>query len=90
MKIYDRHNQACAIDFVEYFRKYFPFRIHTIQTDNGHEFQSKFHWHSEELGIRHIFIKPKSPHLNGKVERFHLTNKQEFYQLLNINPSKIY
>jgi Homeodomain-like domain-containing protein len=22
-----------------------PFRIHVIQTDNGPEFQSKFHWH---------------------------------------------
>ncbi|MDV3908074.1 IS481 family transposase [Elizabethkingia anophelis] len=82
LKIYDKHNQACAIDFVEYFRKHFPFRIHTIQTDNGHEFQSKFHWHCEELGIRHIFIKPRSPHLNGKVERYHLTDKQEFYQLI--------
>ena len=22
-----------------------PFRIHVVQTDNGAEFQSQFHWH---------------------------------------------
>ncbi|MBE0348890.1 hypothetical protein PPEP_b0747 [Pseudoalteromonas peptidolytica F12-50-A1] len=30
-----------------------------------------------------IYIKPASPNLNGKVERSHLTDKREFYQLLN-------
>ena len=81
-RIYDKHNQICAIDFVDYVRNKFPFRIHTIQTDNGHEFQALFHWHCEDLGISHVYIKKASPHLNGKVERSHLTDKQEFYQLL--------
>lgn len=52
-------------------------------TDNCHEFQSKFHWHADDNGIIHRYIKPASPHLNGKVERSHLTDHQEFYQLLN-------
>lgn len=82
LKIYDKHNQQNAIDFVGYFTQRFPFRIHTVQTDNGHEFQSLFHWHLEDLGIRHIYIKPKTPRLNGKVERSHATDKQEFYQLI--------
>jgi transposase InsO family protein len=82
LKIYSHHTQKNAIDFVEYVRNKFPFRIHTIQTDNGHEFQVKFHWHCEDLGIRHVYIKPAKPHLNGKVERSHLTDKTEFYQLI--------
>lgn len=82
LKIYTGHNQQCAVAFVDYVRDKFPFRIHTIQTDNGHEFQAKFHWHCEDLGIRHIYIKKASPHLNGKVERSHLTDQTEFYQLL--------
>lgn len=82
LKIYDRHTQKNAIEFIDYMRKNFPFRIHTIQTDNGHEFQTKFHWHCEDLGIRHVYIKPASPHLNGKVERSHKTDKQEFWQLV--------
>lgn len=61
----------------------FPFRINTIQKDNGYEFQSKFHWHVQDLGMRHLFIKVGTPQLNGKVERSHLTDKREFYQLLS-------
>jgi transposase InsO family protein len=80
--IYDRHTQQNAVDFVNRVREKFPFRIHTIQTDNGHEFQALFHWHCEDLGIRHVYIKKASPHLNGKVERSHLTDQTEFYQLV--------
>ena len=54
-----------------------------IRTDNAHEFQSKFHWHCEDLRMQHEYIKPASPNPNGKVESSHLTDKQEFYQLLN-------
>ena len=53
-----------------------------IRSDNGHEFQAKFHSHVEDQGIRHVYIKPRSPNLNGKVERSHLTDKLEFHQLL--------
>ena len=60
----------------------FPFRIKEIRTDNGHEFQARFHWHVEDKGIRHAYIKPSSPQLNGKVERSHRSDSQEFYQLL--------
>jgi transposase InsO family protein len=53
-----------------------------VRTDNGHALQAKFHWHVEDQGIRHPYIKPRSPQLNGKVERSHRTNEEEFYQLL--------
>ena len=82
MKIYRCHNQASAIDFVDYVIDKFPFRIREIRTDNGHEFPAKFQWHVEDKGIRHVCIKPRSPQLNGKVERSHRTDKEEFYQLL--------
>ena len=60
----------------------FPFRISTIRTDRGHEFQARFHWHVEDQGMRHVYIKPQTPQLNGKVERSHRTDQTEFYQLL--------
>jgi transposase InsO family protein len=47
----------------------------------GHEFQAQFHWHVEDQGMIHRYIKPRTPRLNGKVERSHLTDKEEFYQL---------
>jgi transposase InsO family protein len=83
LKVYKRHTQKNAINFANYVIKKFPFRIHTIRTDNGHEFQSGFHWHVEDLGIRHVYIKPGTPRLNGKVERSHRTDDIEFYQLLS-------
>jgi len=82
LKIYTRHTQKNAIDFIDYVIKKFPFRLHTIRTDRGHEFQALFHWHVEDLGMRHAYIKPRSPQLNGKVERSHRSDKEEFYQLL--------
>jgi transposase InsO family protein len=82
LKIYRRHTQQNAIRFIDYVIQKFPFRIHTVRTDRGHEWQAKFHWHVEDQGIRHVYIKPKSPQLNGKVERSHRTDGEEFYQLL--------
>ena len=82
LKIYRRHTQANAIDFINYVVEKFPFRIRTIRTDRGHEFQALFHWHVADLGMEHVYIKPRTPQLNGKVERSHRTDKDEFYQLL--------
>jgi transposase InsO family protein len=81
-QIFDRHTQANAIAFIDYVIAKFPFRIREVRTDNGHEFQARFHWHVEDQGIRHAYIKPSSPQLNGKVERSHRIDDQEFYQLL--------
>jgi transposase InsO family protein len=82
LQIYEKHNQHCAIKFIDYVIEKFPFRISMVRTDRGHEFQARFHFHVEDLGIQHAYIKPRSPQLNGKVERSHLTDQREFYQLL--------
>ena len=71
LRIYERHNQASAVGFLDYVVERFPFRIHTVRTDNGHEWQAQFHWHVEDLGMRHVYIKPGKPNLNGKIERSH-------------------
>jgi hypothetical protein len=67
LKIYDVCNQKSAISFVDEVIRRLPFRVLVIQTDNGAEFQSNFHWHLEERDIRHVYIRPKTPRLNGKV-----------------------
>ena len=59
-----------------------PFAVETIQTDNGSEFQGLFHWHLLDRGIGHTYIKPRTPRLNGKVERSHRIDAEEFYRLL--------
>ena len=82
-KVYNRDTQKNAVAFANYVVNKFPFRIQQIRTDRGHEFQAQFHWHVEDLGIRHVYIKPRMPQLNGKVERSHRSDQEEFYQLLN-------
>lgn len=83
MKVYKEHNYSSSNDFMDYVIDNFPFRIHTVLIDNGHQFQSNFNWHVKDLGMEHRYIKPiKLPH-KGKVESLHLTDKREFYQLLS-------
>ena len=60
------------------FQKQCPYRIRKVQTDNGSEFLASFHQYLSEQKIDHIFIYPKSPKINGVVERFNRTVQEEF------------
>jgi transposase InsO family protein len=83
LRIYDRLNQKTAIQFVDYVLEKLPFIVEKVQTDNGSEFQSQFHWHLLDRGIGHVYIKPATPRLNGKVERSHRIDAEEFYRQLD-------
>jgi transposase len=61
LRIYPKNNQLTAIQFLDDVLERLPFQVEAVQTDNGAEFQSKFHWHVLDLGIRHIYIKPRTP-----------------------------
>ena len=50
LKLYNRFNQKTAIQFIDYALERLPFRVELIQTDNGAEFASTFHWHV--LGVQ--------------------------------------
>ncbi len=52
-----------------------PFRIRTIRTDRGHEFQALFHWHVADLGVEHAYIKPLTPQLNGNAHAVPLSHR---------------
>lgn len=60
------------------FQQRYDLPIHTVQTDNGSEFLGKFHQYLEQKEIKHVFIYPRSPRLNGVVERFNRTIQEEF------------
>ena len=83
LKVYDACNQRTAIEFIGEVVRRLPFRIQVVQTDNGAEFQSQFHWHLETRDSRLVYIRPRTPRLYGKVERSHRVDDQEFYQLLD-------
>lgn len=64
-----------------------------IQTDNGAKFQEQFHWHVLDKGIYHVYIKPRRPRLNGKMERSHRIDEEKFYRMLKgvvINDTKLF
>ena len=93
LRIYPQLNQKTAIQFVDYVLERLPFQIQVIQTDNGSEFGSSFHYHVLDKGVGHRYIKPRTPRLNGKVERSHRIDAEEFYRLLGgavIDDAKVF
>ncbi|WP_199835362.1 hypothetical protein [Streptomyces sp. JHA19] len=56
--------------------------VDQVQTDRGQEFGQTCHRHLLDKGIGHVRIKPRTPRLNGKVERSHRIDSEEFYRLL--------
>ena len=83
LRIYERNNRKNAIQFADYVLSRVPLRVEVIQTDSGAEFQAQFHWHILDKGINHVYIKPRRPRLNGKVERSHRVDEEEFYRMLD-------
>jgi putative transposase len=49
-----------------------------VQTDNGSEFLKYFHEYLIQTQIKHQFIYPRCPKINGVVERFNRTIQEEF------------
>ncbi|MGV9901968.1 IS481 family transposase [Streptomyces sp. NPDC003388] len=82
LRAYPRNDQKTAIQFIDYVLAKLPFAVEQVQTDNGQEFGQTFHWHVLDKGIGHVRIKPRTPRLNGKVERSHRIDSEEFHRLL--------
>jgi len=82
LRAYPRCDQKTAIAFIDHVLSKLPFQVERVQTDNGSEFGTSFHWHLLDKGIDHVKIKPRTPRLNGKVERSHRIDSEEFYRLL--------
>ena len=76
-KVSSPSSKQATLVFQEFQQEYSE-TIHTIQTDNGSEFLKTFHQYLENQQIKHIFIYPNSPKLNGVVERFNRTVQEEF------------
>jgi len=57
----------------------FPFTIRCIQTDNGSEFGHDLTLLLQRREVRHTRIRPRTPRLNGKVERVQRTMQEEFW-----------
>ncbi len=63
-----------------------PFPVHYVQTDNGLEFQQRFHTKCAELGLGHFYIHKSSPNDNAVIERSFRTDEEECFFWLEETP----
>jgi putative transposase len=84
--VLDVHGRATAFTaagFLEVMQTRMPFAVKAIQVDGGSEFKAEFEEACRQKGLRLFVLPPRSPKLNGRVERAQRTHKEEFYQMLD-------
>ncbi len=81
IEVHSRATSSLAAQFLGLMRRRFPFPIRAVQVDGGSEFQAAFETACRQLGIRLFVLPPRSPKLNGHVERAQRTHTEEFYEL---------
>jgi len=81
--VLEAHAQAgagSAAIFLSTIKRECPFTVKAIQVDGGSEFYSLFETACEKSGIKLFVLPPRSPKLNGCVERANRTHRQEYYE----------
>lgn len=93
-EIYEDKTPSSALSFLKYVLKTSPFKIQSIQTDNGMEYTyrcintSKINIFDEyclKNKLERRYIPVATPRYNGVVERVHGIDEREFYSRLNKN-----
>lgn len=79
-EVYDRATSTAAASFLTKLLAQSPFPIESIQVDGGSEFMAAFETACQQHGIALYVLPPKSPKLNGTVERMQETWRGEFYE----------
>ena len=73
-----------ASRFLDVLQERTPFPVRAIQVDGGSEFQAVFEEACQQRGIHLFVLPPRSPKLNGHVERANRTHVEEFYQVADL------
>ena len=81
LEVHSRATAATASSFLDTVLKRMPFAVRAVQVDGGSEFESAFELACHGHGIRLFVLPPRSPKLNGHVERAHRTHTEEFYEM---------
>jgi transposase InsO family protein len=79
LRLYRRQNHRSSLAFLRELTAAVPFQIRKIQVDNGTEFPLLFALTCQDLGVRVRYIRPRRPEQNGKVERSHRIDDEEFW-----------
>lgn len=89
IRVYSRQTSFCAANFLDYLQMTYPFKIKAIQIDGGSEWKKDFEDACEDKEILLFVLPPRSPRLNGCVERANRTHREEFYELEEIELSLV-
>jgi transposase InsO family protein len=81
VQAHPRADARNAVAFLQALLRRMPFPIRAVQVDGGSEFAAEFEQACQALGLPLFVLPPRSPKLNGHVERAHRTHHEEFYQV---------
>jgi len=81
VSVHSRATATTAAHFLNTLESRMPFPVRAIQVDGGSEFEAIFEEECQRRGIKLFVLPPRSPKLNGGVERAHRTHTEEFYEV---------
>ena len=81
LEAHTRATATASAGFLDRLVARMPFPVRAIQVDGGSEFQAAFEEAWNARGIRLFILPPRSPKLNGCVERAQRTQTEEFYEV---------
>jgi putative transposase len=84
LEVHSRATAHAAAGFLDTILERMPFPVEAIQVDGGSEFMAEFETACRDRGLRLFVLPPRSPKLNGHVERSNRTHREEFYQVVTL------
>jgi putative transposase len=81
LEVHHRATSTAATWFLDTWQRRLPFPWRAIQVDGGSEFAALFEAACQQRGLRLFVLPPRSPQLNGRVERANRTHTEEFYEI---------
>lgn len=81
VSVYHRATATTATHFLDALQERMPFPVKALQVDGGAEFEALFEEECRRREIKLFVLPPRSPKLNGGVERAHRTHTEEFYEV---------
>jgi transposase InsO family protein len=83
--LYSQATAHTAAQFLDAILERTPNAVKALQVDGGSEFKADFEALCEERGIPLFVLPPRSPKLNGCVERGNRTHREEFYDVYDLD-----
>jgi putative transposase len=78
-KAYNKATAASAKLFLDKLQADMPFKVEAIQVDGGSEFMAEFEAECQARNLKLFVLPPRTPQLNGGVERCNGAWRYEFY-----------